>query len=44
MKFGTITGLDKPVARLAQGTVQLSSANLDAGFALAMRGIAASYC
>src|SRR6185436_11297422 len=26
--------LDKPVARLAQGTVQLSSANLDAGFAL----------
>jgi aryl-alcohol dehydrogenase-like predicted oxidoreductase len=34
MKFGNITGLDKPVARLAQGTVQFSSANLDASFAL----------
>jgi aryl-alcohol dehydrogenase-like predicted oxidoreductase len=34
MKYGTINGLDKPVARLAQGTVQLSSASLDAGYAL----------
>jgi aryl-alcohol dehydrogenase-like predicted oxidoreductase len=34
MKYGNITGLDKPVARLAQGTVQLSGANLEAGFAL----------
>ena len=43
MKFGTISGLEKPVARLAQGTVQLSSANLDAGFAL-LDGIFALGC
>ena len=34
MKFGTVRGLDKPVARLAQGTTMISSAEIDQSFAL----------
>jgi aryl-alcohol dehydrogenase-like predicted oxidoreductase len=34
MQYGTIRGIDKPVSRLVQGTVPLSSANLDRSHAL----------
>jgi len=34
MQYGTIPGVDKPVSRLVQGTVPLSSADLEASFAL----------
>lgn len=34
MQYGTIPGLSKPVARLVQGTVMLSSQRLDESFAL----------
>lgn len=34
MKFATVPGLNKPVARLAQGTVMLSRAALEQGMAL----------
>jgi aryl-alcohol dehydrogenase-like predicted oxidoreductase len=34
MNFGTITGLGKPVARLAQGTLMLSSAELEQSMTL----------
>jgi aryl-alcohol dehydrogenase-like predicted oxidoreductase len=34
MKYGTVPGVTKPVARLAQGTTMLTSAELDQGMAL----------
>src|SRR5258708_38984313 len=34
MKYSTIPGVDKPVARLAQGTTMLNSAALDQAMAL----------
>ena len=34
MKFGNIEGIDKPIARLVQGTVMLSSKKLDESFQL----------
>lgn len=34
MKSGRVPGLDKPVSRLAQGTMMISSAQLDRSFAL----------
>jgi aryl-alcohol dehydrogenase-like predicted oxidoreductase len=43
MKTGTIPGLDKPVSRLAQGTVMIGSAKLDRSFAL-LDGVFALGC
>ena len=34
MQYGKVTGIDKPVARLVQGTMMLSSKALDRGFQL----------
>ncbi len=34
MNYGTVTGIDKPVSRLVQGTVSLSPKNQEADFAL----------
>ncbi len=34
MQYGNIRGIDKPVSRLAQGTIMIGSKNRDAGFAL----------
>ena len=34
MKYGSVPGISKPVSRIAQGTMMLKSAELDASFAL----------
>lgn len=34
MKYGSVPGINKPVSRIAQGTMMLKSAELDASFAL----------
>jgi aryl-alcohol dehydrogenase-like predicted oxidoreductase len=34
MQYGSIRGIDKPVSRLAQGTIMVKSSDLDASFAL----------
>jgi aryl-alcohol dehydrogenase-like predicted oxidoreductase len=34
MQYGTISGVDKPISRLVQGTVRISSDQLERGFAL----------
>ena len=34
MEYGNITGIDKPISRLVQGTVMINSDQLDWGFAL----------
>lgn len=34
MKYGTLPGIDKPISRLVQGTVMISSRDADASFAL----------
>src|SRR2546421_6894446 len=34
MEYGSVVGIDKPISRLAQGTIMITSANLAESFAL----------
>ncbi len=43
MRYGSVPGIDKPVSRLVQGTVMISSQELDRSFAL-LDGIFAQGC
>ena len=39
MQYGKIVGIDKPIARLVQGTMMLKPAEMDAGLALHLKDV-----